>query len=112
MTVNQLFREQPAPEFVYRYCQVFGLSGMNDRKWFSKKDMSLHGTIRKINNNLLDDLKRLYIKCKARSYLTDIDERLAITVLRQLLKTQGYGINKKVVSVDGNRMMLYQLNKI
>jgi hypothetical protein len=112
MTVNQLFKEQPAPEFVYQYCQLFGLSGISDRRWFGKKDMMSNNTIRKINKNLLDDLKKLYIKCKARSYLTDIDDKLALTVLRQLIKTQGYSINKKAVCVSGTRMTLYQLNKI
>lgn len=111
MAVNQLFREQPTTAIVYRYCHVFGLSGMKDRKWFSKKDMLSLNTIHRINRDLLDDLKRLYIKCKARSYLTDIDEKLALTILRQLLKTQGYTVNKRAVCVNGDRITQYQLNK-
>ena len=49
MTINQLFREQPPNELVYRFCQVFGLSGMSDRNWFSKTDMVSHNTIGGIN---------------------------------------------------------------
>lgn len=112
MTINQLFRENPAPELVYRYCQVFGLSGMQDRKWFSKQDMASHNTLNKINNILMDDLKKLYIRCKARSYLTDIDEGLAITIFKQLLKTQGHGITRRTVSINSQRITQYRLNKI
>lgn len=108
--INQLFRETPAEELIYRVCHVFGLSGITDQRWFSKLDMRSCGTITKING-LLDDLKNVYIKCKARSYLTDIDEKLALTILRQLLKTQGYKITTRTVHRYGGRITQYQLNK-
>lgn len=109
--INQLFREHPAEELVYRVCHVFGLSGIQDRKWFSKQDMQSNGTINKLNACLLDDLKSIYIRCKARSYLTDIDDKLALTILRQLLKTQGYKVVTRTVQYRGQRVTQYQLNK-
>jgi hypothetical protein len=108
--INQLFRENPAEELIYRVCHVFGLSGMQDRRWFSKQDMQSHGTINKINTSLLDDLKNVYIRCKARSYLTDIDDKLALTILRQLLKTRGYKVTTRTVQRNGQRLTQYQLN--
>lgn len=110
--INQLFREPPAEELVYRVCNVFGLSGMQDRRWFSKHDMQTHNTINKLNNILLDDLKRLYIRCKARSYLTDIDDKLALTILRQLLKTHGYTVVTRTIQQYGQKITQYRLNKI
>jgi hypothetical protein len=110
MTINQLFIEQPPNELVHRFCQVFGLSGISDRTWFSKTDMASHNTIGRINSILLDDLKKLYIKCKARSYLRDINDQLAITILRQLLKTQGGSLKTRTVSFGGDRVTQYQLN--
>lgn len=109
--INQLFKEPPAENLIYRICHVFGLSGMSDRRWFSKNDMQSNSTINKINDNLIDDLKNIYIRCKARSYLTDIDDKLALTILRQLLKTQGYKVNTRTVQRNGQRITQYQLNK-
>lgn len=109
--INQLFSELPAEELIYRVCHVFGLSGIQDNRWFSKRDMHACGTINKLNDLLLDDLKKIYIKCKARSYLTDIDDKLALTILRQLLKTKGYKVRTRTVQLDGQRMIQYQLNK-
>lgn len=109
--INQLFRSPPAENLVYRVCHVFGLSGIRDRRWFSKQDMHSNDTINKLNDNLLNDLKSIYIRCKARSYLTDIDEKLALTILRQLLKTQGYKVNTRTVQRNGQKITQYQLNK-
>jgi hypothetical protein len=110
--INQLFNEPPAEELVYRVCHVFGLSGMQDRRWFSKGDMQTNGTINKLTDNiLLDDLKKIYIRCKARSYLTDIDDKLALTIFRQLLKTQGYKVLTRTLQQHGQRITQYRLNK-
>lgn len=111
MTINQLFREKPSEELVYRYCHLFGLSGMRDTKWFNKQDMARNSTIQRIHTTILDDLKKLYIGCKARSYLTDIDDNLAITVLRQLVRTLGYTVKRRTTSIGGKRIVEYQLNR-
>jgi len=110
MTINQLFRVSPSAELIYRYCQLFGLSGMRDRRWFSKVDMCSYSTVHKIKETVLNDLRSVYLKCKARTYLTDFDEKLAITVMRQLLKTQGYQVETRTVSVNGKRLVQYRLS--
>lgn len=109
MTVNQLFREPPSWELICRYCQLFGLSGIRDTRWFNKENMRVHSTVMKIKEILIDDLKNIYIRCKARSYLTDIDDKLAITIFRQLLKTQGYRIHTRTVCHKGARVTEYQI---
>ncbi len=111
MTINQLFKEQPPTELVYRYCHLFGLSGVSDKKWFSKSDMMQHDTLCKIRTTLFDDLKKLYIDCKAKSYLTDMNEKSAITILRQLAKTLGYTVERRVVTTCNRRHTEYQLSK-
>lgn len=107
--INQLFRVQPSKELVYRYCQLFGLSGMQDRKWFTREHINVDTLVA---SPVLDDLKDIYIKCKARSYLTEIDDRVAITVLRQLLKTYGYTLKTHTITRNGKRVKEYQLNRI
>lgn len=107
--INQLFRVQPSKELVYRYCQLFGLSGMQDRKWFTKEHINMD---KFAASPVLDDLKNIYIKCKARSYLTDFDDKVAITVLRQLIKTFGYTLKTQTITRNGKRVKEYQLNMI
>lgn len=105
--ISQLFVEKPSMDLVYRYCQAFGLSGMYDRQWFTKDNIMLN----RLQNDCLDDLKKVYIKCKARSYLNDITDT-AMTVLRQLVREYGYTLKSRSVSRNGRRVKEYQLNKI
>jgi hypothetical protein len=109
--INQLFREQPSKHLVYSYIKAFGLAGLNDWSRFTKKDMCREGTVNKIQKDLIEDLKNIYIRCKARSYLTDMDENVAITVLRQLLRTQGYAVTRHSTTKGGDRVVEYSINK-
>ena len=46
-----------------------------------------------VNNRKLylsDDLNEYYIPCKGKKYLTDLDEKKAITILRQIVKCFNY----------------------
>jgi len=105
--INQLFRVQPSKKIIYQYCQLFGLSGIQHRKWFSREHINIQN-----NSAVIDELKTIYIKCKARSYLTDMDDKVAITVLRQLVKTYGYTLKTHVITRIGKRVKEYQLSKI
>ena len=111
MTINQLFKIRPSQELIYRYCHLFGLAGMSDRKWFTKNDMARCHTVSKIQDTVFDDLKKLYVDCKAKSYLTEINDKSAITILRQLIKTLDYTLKRRTVTISGIRCTEYQLNK-
>lgn len=111
MTINQLFKTAPPTELFYRYCHLFGLSGINDRHWFNKRDLISRRTVEKITQTMSDDLRRLYLDCKVESYLSDITEQSAITILRQLAKASGYTVARRTVTANGKRFTEYQLNK-
>ena len=107
--INQLFRSQPSRELACQLVHYFGLAGLQDNKPFSKFDMRREQTIEKIRGNLLGDLKEIYIHCKAKSYLTELDERSVITILRQILRTQGYTITSRSKYRSGERFKEYQI---
>lgn len=101
--INQLFKVKPSTELLYRCAHTFGLTGMNDKRKFSFREMAQNGTVSRMNTQLRPDLESVYMDCK-KSYLADLTERSALTVFRQLARTHGYRIER----TDGS---LYQLIK-
>ena len=109
--INQLFRQLPSEEIATRLVRCFGPAGLHDMAMFSKDSMRQYQTVQKIENNLLDDLKTLYIKCKAESYLNDINEQSALTILRQVLRARGYILCSRSKCRNGERLYEYQIVK-
>ena len=58
---------------------------------------------------MYDELVRYYIPCKAKKYLTDLNEKKCITVLRQFLKMQNYTLMSKEKYVEGKKILFYQV---
>ncbi len=112
MAINQLFRYQPPMELVSKYLHLFGLSGIHDRNWFSVERLRQNRTTEQIKTKLFDDLKNLYIECKAKSFLSDITEHSALTILRQLARTKGHNLNTRTRTVMGKKQLEYQITKI
>ena len=108
VVINQLFRCKPPVDLVYRYAHLFGLSGLSDKSLFGLQDMKRHNTVNRIKRDMIPDLKSLYIDCKA-GFLTDINDRTAITVFRQLLRPLGLRLDRTHATVDSKRVTLYQL---
>lgn len=109
MIINQLFKESPSRDLAQRLACYFGLTGLDDSSYFSREWMQKHSTIKNIKENLLDELKKLYIQCKAKSYLSDIDEKSALTILRQILRVHGYNIISRSKCRDGVRFLEYRV---
>ena len=56
-----------------------------------------------------NELVRYYIPCKAKKYLTDLNEKKCITILRQFLKIQNYTLMSKDKYIDGKKILFYQV---
>ena len=54
-------------------------------------------------------LKEYYLPCKSRLYLTDLDEKKCITILRQLLKQYNYNILAKEKTIKSVKYNFYQI---
>tara|TARA_Y100001958_G_C21153163_1_gene488797 strand:- start:198 stop:590 length:393 start_codon:yes stop_codon:yes gene_type:complete len=114
MPKNQLFKIHPNKELVEKLLNIFGINDFCDNHYFTKEDLIELETVKELNK-LKEALRPFYIPCKAKIYLEDINEKRAITILRQFLKTQNYNLYSKekfiknikyntytVISIDNN----------
>ena len=65
-------------------------------------------TVQKINE-LSDSLKEYYLPCKSKKYLTDLNDKKCITILRQFVKIHHYKCIGMEKSIKGKKMMTYRL---
>ena len=105
---NQLFKINPDTKIINSLLEAFGLSDLEDTRYFTKQNMTDSETVTKINN-LISTLKDYYLPCKSKIYLRDLNEKKCITILRQFIKSFHYkciGIEK---SFNGQKCMTYRL---
>jgi hypothetical protein len=105
---NQLFKVSPNIEIAEKILDNFGIKGLDDNHSFTRDNLSDLDTVNSINE-MYDELVRYYIPCKAKKYLTELNEKKCITVLRQFLKMQNYTLMSKEKYVEGKKILFYQV---
>ena len=105
---NQLFRVSPNIEITERLLVNFGIKGLDDNHSFTRENLSDLNTVKNING-MHNELVRYYIPCKAKKYLTELNEKKCITILRQFLKIQNYTLMSKDKYIDGKKILFYQV---
>lgn len=110
MKKDQLFKKIPSNDLFYKILNAFGLNDLDDSKSFSRKDLCYMKTVDKICE-LKSELEEYYIPCKARTYLSYLNEKNVITILRQILKTRNYTIASREKYMKGNKFIIYSLCK-
>jgi len=108
MTINQLFKKRPTQETILPILEMFNLLGLDDQKTFTKKDLQTFETVNKINENK-SILEELYLPCKAKIYLEDLNEKKSITILRQILKLFKYNLRSTEKYFQGEKMIEYSV---
>ena len=108
MPKNQLFKNTPDLQIVQSVLEAFGLDNIEDTRLFTKEHMNDINTVEKIND-LCEKLKEYYLPCKSKKYLTNLDEKKCITVLRQFVKIHDYKCIGMEKSIKGNKSMTYRL---
>ena len=68
MPKNQLFKINPDAIIMNSLLNSFGLSGLTDTRYFTRKNMLENSTI-KIIENMIPTLISYYLPCKAKIYL-------------------------------------------
>jgi hypothetical protein len=108
MKRNQLFKLEPSIDFVKEFVKIFGLKDINDTRKFSRDSL--------VNINTLDkfevykeDLKKYYIPCKYEKYVTDLNEKKLVTILRQIVKLHDYKVTSQEKYIDGKKTLLHSL---
>lgn len=112
MIKNQLFRTMPSKELALQLLNAFGLTGFDDYSSFSRKDIKSLDTVNIIKRDLKPLLLKVYLPCKARTYLSDINVKNSVTILRQVLKVHKYNITSREKYVKGDKFIIYQLTPI
>jgi hypothetical protein len=108
MPKNQLFKNIPDLQIIQSILSAFGLDDIEDARFFTKDHMVDVDTVQKIIN-LSDSLKEYYLPCKSKKYLTDLNEKKCITILRQFVKIHHYKCIGMEKSIKGNKTMTYRL---
>ena len=70
MVKNQLFRILPDTEIIHSLLNAFGLTSLDDTKFFTKESLKDNETVTRINE-MKDKLEGYYLPCKAKLYLKD-----------------------------------------
>ena len=105
---DQLFKNKPDMNLVTDTIKLFGLSDFNDSTLFTKQNMIDLNTVQKINE-IIPRLQDFYLPCKSKKYLTRLDEKRCITILRQLLKQYNYNLLTKEKCIKGEKFNYYQI---
>ena len=105
---DQIFRKHPTDEIIEKLLGVFGLKDLDDQKTFSRSDLRVIKTVERLNF-IKPELEAFYIPCKARTYLSYIDEKTAITILRQFVKTRNRMIESREKYMKGSKFLIYYI---
>ena len=105
---NQLFRNTPGLNITLELISFFGLKSLTDNHSFNKQNLIDLKTVEKING-ILDKLSSYYLPCKSRIYLSDINEKKCITILRQFLKVHNYTLLYKEKFINNKKSIYYQI---
>jgi len=105
---DQLFKNKPDLNLVTDIIKLFGLLNINDINLFTRQNLIDLNTMDKLYE-YIPKLKEYYLPCKAKIYLTDLDEKKCITILRQLLKQYNYNILTKEKTIKSVKYNFYQI---
>ena len=110
MKINQLFTKKVDTDVLIRVLNCFGLTDLNDKRYFCKYDIIQANTVHKLNI-MKGELEQYYLPCKAKIYLDDGDmnEKRAITILKQILRLHGYYLHSKEKNISNRKIIFYQL---
>ena len=108
MTLNQLFCKRPDDHILKVLLDCFKLENIEDTTIFTKKDLFEYGTVEKLNSNKAE-FEKYYLPCKGKKYLNDLNEKKAMTVLKQIVKTFNYYVFSKEKYIDGEKFITYQI---
>ena len=99
---NQLFKVSPDIKITLQLLNLFGIQSIDDNHSFTKNNLVDLNTVNNVTE-IVSDLEKYYLPCKAKKYLTDLTEKKCITILRQFLKIHNHTLNSKEKYVQGKK---------
>lgn len=99
-----IFRKSFDKHFVNDLLKKLGFLGLNDKKTFTKFDISSDKF-----EEVLITIEPYYIPCKAKRFLYDLNEGKQITILRHLLRHIGYDLLVQEKVINKAKYTTYQI---
>jgi hypothetical protein len=110
MKINQLFKAHIPEDLFSRIMNSFGFTTINDDRPFCKVDLEKMSTVKKLND-LKEEISKYYLPCKAKLYLSSLDENKSITIFRQILRLHGLILTSKQKYVKQKKTTLYTIQR-
>ena len=110
MKINQLFKSPLPDDLFKKILTSFGYENVTDDHSFSKVDLEKWSTVDKFVE-LKEELSKYYLPCKAKLYLTKLDENKVITVFRQILRLNGLALASKQKYIKQRKTTIYYVQK-
>jgi len=108
MPINQLFKSIPPKTLIEELLLLYGLTGFDDNKPFSKIELTQIKTLDNMSE-FIDKISSYYLPCKKRIYLTNLNYKKLITILRQCIKLYDYKLSSKEKYLKGEKVIEYHL---
>jgi len=111
MVYNQLFSKMPDKQLIDNLLKAFNIESLEDGRSFSRLELNKIDTIGKLND-MKELLSKYYIPCKARAYLSDLNDKNIMTILRQCIKTFGFKLYSKEKYIKNEKYLYYTIRPI
>jgi hypothetical protein len=108
---KQLFRQEPDFEFVNKLIKCFNIKDLNDTRQFCKYDLQIYKTTDKIKE-LIPEMSLYYVPCKSIAYLSEIDEKRSITILKHFISIYNYTLSRKEIIKKNKKIIYYNISSI
>lgn len=100
-----MFRKIPPLDVVDHVLRSLKLSGVSDKRWFSKDDLPIENII-----DWIPLLEPYYLPCKAERYLKgEITSSRIITILRHILRVNNIELKVQERVINSKKITLYQI---
>lgn len=108
MVINQLFITKPSIEFTLKLLKCLGLKDFKDTHEFNILDMNKLDSVSSMKN-LEKDIKKYYLPCKQKIYLSKWTNKNCITICRQFIRIYDFDIISREKFIKNKKYLLYRL---
>ena len=109
---NQLFRKDISFDFLSNFISdCFNVELNNSINYSFSKKTIVNKNINDVILKYMPEFEKIYIKCKHKVYLENLNEKKVITLLRQILREHYYDLKAKEKYENGKKYLLYTISK-
>ena len=108
MGKHQLFSKIPPKELIIKLLNCFGFKDFEDSRCICKKYFKKLNILENIES-ILPELHKYYLPCKSKTYLNNLNNNSAMTILRQCIRPFDYIVIGKEKYINGEKIINYHI---